>query len=126
MGTPLISKVQQEYPDLIVNTCSVMPLPKVSDTVVKPYNAILSIYQLVENTDETYSIDNEALYDMCFRTLKLTTPTYGDLNHLVLATMRRATTCLRFLGHPNSDLRKLAANMVPFHASTSSCLASPP
>merc|ERR1712071_140332 len=26
---------------------------------------------------------NEALYDICFRTLKLTTPTYGDLNHLV-------------------------------------------
>merc|ERR1719162_294205 len=30
-------------------------------------------------------IDNEALYDICFRTLKLTTPTYGDLNHLVSA-----------------------------------------
>ena len=26
-------------------------------------------------------LDNEALYDICFRTLKLTTPTYGDLNH---------------------------------------------
>ena len=25
----------------------------------------------------------QALYDICFRTLKLTTPTYGDLNHLV-------------------------------------------
>ncbi|KAB1261137.1 Tubulin beta-2A chain [Camelus dromedarius] len=31
--------------------------------------------------DETYSIDNEALYDICSATLKLTTPTYGDLNH---------------------------------------------
>merc|ERR1719197_1899831 len=55
--------------------------PKVSDTVVEPYNATLSVHQLVENTDETYCIDNEALYDICFRTLKLTTPTYGDLNH---------------------------------------------
>merc|ERR1711966_14203 len=26
-------------------------------------------------------MDNEALYDICFRTLKLTTPTYGDLLH---------------------------------------------
>merc|ERR1712156_651371 len=51
------------------------------------YNATLSVHQLVENTDETYCIDNEALYDICFRTLKLTTPTYGDLNHLVSATM---------------------------------------
>ena len=58
-----------------------------SDTVVEPYNATLSVHQLVENTDETFCIDNEALYDICFRTLKLTTPTYGDLNHLVSLTM---------------------------------------
>ena len=30
-----------------------------------------------------------------FRTLKLTTPTYGDLNHLVSLTMSGVTTCLR-------------------------------
>merc|ERR1712032_568823 len=81
MGTLLISKIREEYPDRIMNTYSVVPSPKVSDTVVEPYNATLSVHQLVENTDETFVIDNEALYDICFRTLKLTTPTYGDLNH---------------------------------------------
>lgn len=60
---------------------------QVSDTVVEPYNATLSVHQLVENTDETFCIDNEALYDICFRTLKLTSPTYGDLNHLVSVSM---------------------------------------
>lgn len=40
---------------------------QVSDTVVEPYNATLSVHQLVENTDETFCIDNEALYDICFR-----------------------------------------------------------
>ena len=87
---------------------------QVSDTVVEPYNATLSVHQLVENTDETFCIDNEALYDICFRTLKLTTPTYGDLNHLVSLTMSGVTTCLRFPGQLNADLRKLAVNMVPF------------
>ncbi|KAF6116782.1 tubulin beta class I [Phyllostomus discolor] len=114
MGTLLISKIREEYPDRIMNTFSVVPSPKVSDTVVEPYNATLSVHQLVENTDETYCIDNEALYDICFRTLKLTTPTYGDLNHLVSATMSGVTTCLRFPGQLNADLRKLAVNMVPF------------
>lgn len=112
MGTLLISKIREEYPDRIMNTFSVVPSPKVSDTVVEPYNATLSVHQLVENTDETYCIDNEALYDICFRTLKLTTPTYGDLNHLVSATMSGVTTCLRFPGQLNADLRKLAVNMV--------------
>ncbi|CAL4104893.1 unnamed protein product, partial [Meganyctiphanes norvegica] len=114
MGTLLISRIREEYPDRINNTFSVMPSPKVSDTVVEPYNATLSVHQLVENTDEVYCIDNEALYDICFRTLKLATPTYGDLNHLVSLTMSGVTTCLRFPGQLNADLRKLAVNMVPF------------
>uniref|UniRef100_A0A674B9A3 Tubulin beta chain n=1 Tax=Salmo trutta TaxID=8032 RepID=A0A674B9A3_SALTR len=66
MGTLLISKIREEYPDRIMTTFSVVPPPKVSDTVVEPYNATLSVHQLVENTDETFCIDNEALYDICF------------------------------------------------------------
>merc|ERR1711881_60863 len=93
---------------------SVVPSPKVSDTVVEPYNCTLSVHQLVENSDESVLIDNEALYDICFRTLKLTTPTYGDLNHLVSAAMSGITCCLRFPGQLNSDLRKLAVNLIPF------------
>ena len=51
------------------------------------------------------------LYDICFRTLKLTTPTYGDLNHLVSAGLSGVTCCLRFPGQLNCDIRKLAVNM---------------
>ncbi|VDN18167.1 unnamed protein product [Gongylonema pulchrum] len=97
---------------------------QVSDVIIEPYNATLSVHQLVENTDETFCIDNEALYDICLRTLKLAGPTYGDLNHLgrteitrifaVSMTMSGVTTCLRFPGQLNADLRKLAVNMIPF------------
>ncbi|PSN42441.1 Tubulin beta-1 chain [Blattella germanica] len=45
MGTLLISKIREEYPDRIMNTYSVVPSPKVSDTVVEPYNATLSVHQ---------------------------------------------------------------------------------
>merc|ERR1711966_469572 len=114
MGTLLISKVREEYPDRIMETFSVIPSPKVSDTVVEPYNAVLSFHQLVENADVCFLMDNEALYDICFRTLKLTTPTYGDLNHLVSAAISGVTTCLRFPGQLNCDLRKIAVNLVPF------------
>ena len=67
------------------------------------YNAVLSFHQLVENSDESFLLDNEALYDICFRTLKLTTPTYGDLNHLVSAAMSGVTCCLRFPGQLTCD-----------------------
>ena len=85
MGTILISKMREEYPDRMLCTFSVFPSPKVSDSVVELYNATLSLHQLIENADEVMAIDNEDLYDICLRTLKLTTPTYGDLNHLVSA-----------------------------------------
>eukprot|EP00069_Balaena_mysticetus_P018419 bmy_11396T0 len=62
MGTLIISKIREEYPNL-------------SDTVTEPYNATLTVHQLVENTDETYCIHNQALYNICFCNLKLTTPT---------------------------------------------------
>ena len=114
MGTLLISKIREEYPDRMMLTFSVVPSPKVSDTVVEPYNATLSVHQLVENADECMILDNEALYDICFRTLKLTTPTFGDLNHLISAVMSGVTCCLRFPGQLNADLRKLAVNLIPF------------
>uniref|UniRef100_A0A453H119 Tubulin beta chain n=1 Tax=Aegilops tauschii subsp. strangulata TaxID=200361 RepID=A0A453H119_AEGTS len=97
MGTLLISKIREEYPDRMMLTFSVFPSPK-----------------LVENADECMVLDNEALYDICFRTLKLTNPSFGDLNHLISATMSGVTCCLRFPGQLNSDLRKLAVNLIPF------------
>ncbi|XP_049294797.1 tubulin beta chain-like isoform X2 [Anopheles funestus] len=114
MGTLLISKIREEYPDRIMNTFSVVPSPKVSDVVLEPYNATLSMHQLIEASDQTNCIDNEALYDICFRTLRIFNPTYHDLNHLISVTMSGVTTCLRFPGQLNADLRKLAVNMVPF------------
>jgi len=38
----------------------------------------------------------------------------GDLNHLISATMSGFTCCLRFPCQLNSDLRKLAVNLIPF------------
>jgi len=114
MGTLLLSKIREEYPDRMMCTYSVVPSPKVSDTVVEPYNATLSVHQLVENADECCIIDNEALYQICFNTLKLTTPNYGDLNHLVSTVMSGVTCSLRFPGQLNSDLRKMAVNLIPF------------
>ena len=64
MGTLLISKIREEYPDRVMCTYSVFPSPKVSDTVVEPYNCVLSVHQLVENSDESLLLDNEALYDI--------------------------------------------------------------
>ncbi|TFK50215.1 beta-tubulin 2 [Heliocybe sulcata] len=114
LGTLLLSKLREEYPDRMLATFSILPAPKVSETVVEPYNALLSIHQLVENSDMTVCIDNEALYDITARTLKLKQPSFDDLNVLVSQVLCGVSTSLRFPGQLNGDLRKLGLNLVPF------------
>ena len=52
MESLLISKIKEEYQDRIIETFSVFPSPKVSDTDVEPYNATLSIHLLFDSTVE--------------------------------------------------------------------------
>merc|ERR1711978_67559 len=114
MGTLLLLKIRDGYPDRITTTYSVFPSPKVSDTVVEPYNAVLSSHQLLENSDETFIIDNEALYNINHNVLKQNAPTYADLNSLIAQACCGVTSSLRFPGKLNGDLRKLGVNLVPF------------
>eukprot|EP00172_Hildenbrandia_rubra_P000971 Plantae.Rhodophyta-Hildenbrandia_rubra.ctg15606.p1 GENE.Plantae.Rhodophyta-Hildenbrandia_rubra.ctg15606~~Plantae.Rhodophyta-Hildenbrandia_rubra.ctg15606.p1 ORF type:complete len:449 (+),score=60.90 Plantae.Rhodophyta-Hildenbrandia_rubra.ctg15606:236-1582(+) len=114
LGTLLVSRIREEYPDRIMCAYSVMPSPKVSDTVVEPYNCTLSVHQLVENADQVFCIDNEALFHISNGTIKKENPEFGDLNKLVANVMSGITCSLRFPGQLNSDLRKLAVNLIPF------------
>merc|ERR1739846_28846 len=114
MGTLVLLKLRDAYPDRVLCTFSVYPSPKVSDTVVEPYNAVLSTHQLLENADETFIIDNEALYNISHNVLKQNAPTYADLNYLISCVMAGVTASLRFPGKLNGDLRKLGVNLIPF------------
>ena len=58
MGALLISKIREEYPDRIMETSSVIPSPKVSDTVVEPYNAVLSLTSACCSTVRLYMISH--------------------------------------------------------------------
>jgi tubulin beta len=114
LGGFIMNKLKEEFPDRIVNTFSIYPSAGASDVVVEPYNTVLGVNQLIESADECFTFDNQALLDICFKQLKLSAPTYADLNHLVSHTMGGVTASLRYPGLLNCDLRKLAVNMVPF------------
>jgi len=114
LGTLLLSKIREEYPDRMLATFSILPSPKVSETVVEPYNAILATNQLIDSSDLSICIDNEALYEITTRTLKVKNPEFESLNELVARVMCGVSTSLRFPGQLNGDLRKLALNLIPF------------
>ncbi|XP_061177805.1 tubulin beta chain-like [Saccostrea echinata] len=114
MGTLILEKISEEFPDRMKCSYSIFPSSTVSNVAQEPYNAVLALHELLEQSDQTFCIDNEALQKICLKNLKIPNPNYGDLNHLISHTMSGVTASLRFPGQLNSDLRKLAVNMIPF------------
>ena len=51
--------------------------------MVEPYNSVLSTHSLLEHTDVAVMLDNEAVYDICRRSLDIERPTYTNLNRLI-------------------------------------------
>ncbi|KAH3714591.1 tubulin beta chain [Pelomyxa schiedti] len=112
LGTLILGALREEYPDRMFCTFSVFPSP-VPDVPLAPYNSILSMFRLDEDSDLTFCLDNDSLLKISAPTLKHP-PTYKDLNHLVSGVMSGITASHRFPGELNQDIRKLAVNMVPF------------
>lgn len=79
---------------------------------MEPYNTTLSIHQLVENSDATFCIDNQALHNICKNKLKIANPTNSNLNHLISHVMSGISTSLRFPGQLNTGMRKMCVNLV--------------
>ncbi|CAL7934702.1 unnamed protein product [Xylocopa violacea] len=110
----LMTRLNEEYPDRIVKTYSVIPSPEMSDVAVEPYNAVLTLSRSIECTDQTFCIDNRAMHRICTRLLNLATATFADANRLISGCMSAVTACFRFPGESNVDTRKLQVNLVPF------------
>ena len=111
LGTLILSKVREEYPDRCMLTFSVLPYSNAGDSVVSPYNAILAMHQLVENTDISLLIDNEALLKHSYGFKK---GNYSNIDSLVASVMSGLTSCYRFSSPLNLNLNKLGLKMVPF------------
>jgi len=109
----ILSKLREDFPERIISTFSVLPIGG-SDVVVEAYNTCLSLHQLIENADIVNCVDNSALNQICQDTLKISNPSFNDLNPLISQVMSGVTCGLRFPGQLNSDLRKMAVNLIPF------------
>ncbi|OAD57077.1 Tubulin beta chain [Eufriesea mexicana] len=114
MTSLLMTRLKEEYPERILKTYNVIPSPMMSDVVVEPYNAVLTLGKSIEYTDQTFCVDNRAMHHICTHVLKLTVPTFKDANRLISNYMSGITTSFRFPGQLNTDLRKLLVNLVPF------------
>ena len=59
-------------------------------------------------------LDNEAIYDICRRSLDIERPTYTNLNRLIAQIISSLTASLRFDGALNVDVTEFQTNLVPY------------
>ena len=83
LGFLLLERLSVDYGKKSKLGFTVYPSPQVSTSVVEPYNSVLSTHSLLEHTDVAVLLDNEAIYDICRRSLDIERPTYTNLNRLV-------------------------------------------
>lgn len=114
LGTSILQKLAVDYTKKSKIGFTVYPSPKVSTSVVEPYNTVLATHGLLEYLDVGVMLDNEAIYDICQRQLSVTSPTYCNLNRLIAQVVSSLTASLRFQGNLNVDLNEFQTNLVPY------------
>eukprot|EP01133_Synstelium_polycarpum_P017878 gene17878-21320_t len=113
-GSLLLQRLSFDYGKKSKLDFCVYPSPQVSTSVVEPYNSVLSTHSLLEHTDVAFMLDNEAIYDICRRSLGIDRPSYTNLNRLVAQVISSLTASLRFPGALNVDITEFQTNLVPF------------
>merc|ERR1711937_486691 len=82
--------------------------------IVEPYNAMLSTHWLLDHTEVSLMLDNEAIYAICQKQLDIDRPSYSQLNIIISKVVSSMSAALRFDGEANVDLGEFQTNLVPF------------
>eukprot|EP00523_Entomoneis_sp_CCMP467_P009498 CAMPEP_0168736596 /NCGR_PEP_ID=MMETSP0724-20121128/9942_1 /TAXON_ID=265536 /ORGANISM="Amphiprora sp., Strain CCMP467" /LENGTH=435 /DNA_ID=CAMNT_0008783799 /DNA_START=107 /DNA_END=1410 /DNA_ORIENTATION=- len=114
LGSLLLERLSVDYGRKSKLSFALTPSPKISTSVVEPYNSVLSTHALLEHTDCTFTLDNEALYDVCTSSLNIPNPSYTNLNRLIAQVVSSLTASLRFDGALNVDVTEFQTNLVPY------------
>jgi len=113
-GSLLLERLSADYAKKSKLDFCVYPSPAISTSVVEPYNSVLSTHSLLEHTDVAFMLDNEAIYDICQKSIGVPHPTYTNLNRLIAQVLSSLTASLRFDGALNVDINEFQTNLVPY------------
>merc|ERR1712025_509134 len=114
LGMLILERIAVDYRKKSKIGFEIYPSPNQSTCIVEPYNGLLSTHWLLDHTEVSLVLDNEALYDICKKKLGISTPSYSALNRVVSKVISSMTAALRFEGELNVDLNEFQTNLVPF------------
>ena len=114
LGALILERMAVDYRKKSKLGFEVYPSPSLSTAVVEPYNALLTTHWLLDHTEVSLLLDNEAIYDLVIKKLDIAHPSYDSLNRLITKVISSMTASLRFGGELNVDLNEFQTNLVPF------------
>jgi len=114
LGMAIMERLNLEFRKKTKIGFEIFPAPRMATAVVEPYNGLLSTHWLIDHSDLSIVLDNEALYDISQRKLGFKHPTYSTINNIVAKAASSVTASLRFDGELNTDLDEFLTNLVPF------------
>merc|ERR1712025_528099 len=114
LGALILERIAVDYRKKSKIGFEIYPAPNLSTCIVEPYNAMLSTHWLLDHTEVSIVLDNEAIYAICQKQLNIDRPTYGNLNVIISKVISSMTASLRFDGELNVDLGEFQTNLVPF------------
>lgn len=112
LGSSLLEVLQEKYPKSFLTTYSVFPSNE-SEVVVQPYNTILTLRRLVEESDASIVFDNNAISNLSSRVFKKSNVGYNDSNQLIAAVMSSVTNSIRFPSYMYSSLQSIFSTLIP-------------
>jgi len=114
LGMLILERLAVDYRKKSKIGFEIYPSPNISTCIVEPYNGLLSTHWLLDHTDVSLVLDNEALYKICQKNLDIKKPNYQQLNQIISKVVSSMTAALRFDGELNVDMNEFQTNLVPF------------
>merc|ERR1712130_180712 len=114
LGALILERIAVDYRKKTKAGFDVYPSSTISTSVVEPYNALLTTHWLLDHTEVSMIMDNEAIYEICQRNLDIKRPSYGTINRMIAKVASSWTASLRFEGELNVDLNEYQTSLVAF------------
>jgi len=114
LGMLILERLAVDYRKKSKIGFEIYPSPNISTCIVEPYNGLLSTHWLLDHTDVSLILDNEALYTLATKKLEVVGISYDILNRIIAKTISSMTAALRYDGELNVDMNEFQTNLVPF------------
>merc|ERR550532_438833 len=82
LGMLILERLAVDYRKKSKIGFEIYPAPSISTCIVEPYNGLLSTHWLLDHTEVSLVLDNEALYKIAQKKLDIPRASYDDLNKL--------------------------------------------